>query len=100
MMPATISRAATMYRMPSGSQPDSGPFARAVAGEIRAAMARHRVSGAQLARDTARSQSYLSKRLRDEAAFTLNDVEDICRELGEPVASLLARALRSMGDLY
>lgn len=100
MMPATRDSANTMYPMPSGTQPESGPLARAISSEIRAAMARHRVSGAQLARDTDRSQSYLSKRLRDESSFTINDVEDICRVLDEPVASLLAKALRSMGGLY
>ena len=64
--------------MPSGKQPESGKFARAISAEIRSAMARQRMSGAQLASKTDRSQSYISKRLRDEVAFTANDVEEIC----------------------
>lgn len=75
--------------MPSGKQPEPGPFARAVSEEIRSAMARRRVSGAELARSSGRSQSYLSKRLRDEVAFTANDVEDICAVLGEDLLALL-----------
>jgi transcriptional regulator with XRE-family HTH domain len=81
--------------MPSGSQPAPGPFARAVSAEIRIAMARHRVSGAELARNADRSQSYLSKRLRDEVAFTANDVADICQVLGEDLETLLVAAVRA-----
>lgn len=81
--------------MPSGKQPESGPFARAVAEEIRSAMARRRISGAELARSSGRSQSYLSKRLRDEVAFTANDVEDICKVLGEDLLTLLHAAVRA-----
>ena len=79
--------------MPSGSQPAPGPLSRAVSAEIRQAMARHRVSGAELARMTGRSQSYISKRLRDESSFTTNDVEDICAALGEDVLKLAHAAI-------
>ena len=81
--------------MPSGSQPAPGLFARAVAAEIRSAMARSMVSGAELSRRTEKSQSYLSKRLRADAAFTANDVEDICRVLGEDLETLLVAAARA-----
>lgn len=81
--------------MPSGKQPEPGPFARAISAEIRSAMAKHRVSGVQMANSTGRSQSYLSKRLRDEVAFTANDVEDICKFLGEDLLALLSRAVHS-----
>lgn len=81
--------------MPSGKQPVPGPFARAIAAEIRSAMARRMVTGAELARLTERSQSYLSKRLRAEAAFTANDVDDICRVLGEDLEALLVAAARA-----
>jgi transcriptional regulator with XRE-family HTH domain len=83
--------------MPSGKQPESGKFARAISEEIRSAMARQRMSGAQLATKTDRSQSYISKRLRDEAAFTANDVEEICAVLGEDLLTLLHSAVRSAG---
>jgi len=81
--------------VPSGKQPEPGPFARAVSEEIRASMARHRVSGAQLALRAGLSQSYLSKRLRDEVAFTANDVEAICKVLGEDLEQLLVAAARA-----
>ena len=83
--------------MPSGKQPESGKFARAISAEIRSAMARQRMSGAQLAIKTDRSQSYISKRLRDEVAFTANDVEDICEVLGEDLLGLVAAAARAAG---
>lgn len=82
-----------MTSVPTGSQPQPGPFARAVSDEIRMAMARQRISGAQLASLTGRSQSYISKRLRNEAAFTANDVEDISRVLKEDLLQLLSRAV-------
>jgi len=81
--------------VPSGKQPEPGPFARAVSEEIRAAMARRMVSGVQLAHKAELSQSYLSKRLRNEVAFTANDVEKICEVLGEDLLSLLAAAVRA-----
>ncbi len=79
--------------MPSGKQPKPGPFARAVSNEIRHALTDRRTSGAQLAAMTGRSQSYISKRLRNEAAFTANDCEDICRVLEEDLLQLLSRAV-------
>lgn len=82
-----------MTSVPTGSQPQPGPFARAVSDEIRMAMTRQRISGAQLAALAGRSQSYISKRLRNEAAFTANDVEDICRVLKEDLLQLLSRAV-------
>lgn len=75
--------------------PKPGPFARAISGEIRASMARKRVSGAQLATGVGRSQSYISKRLRGDAAFSANDVEDICRVLNEDLLELLTAAVRA-----
>jgi transcriptional regulator with XRE-family HTH domain len=81
--------------MHSGSQPVPGPFSRAVAEEVRSEMARLMVSGAELARLTGRSQSYLSKRLRGESAFTATDVEDICRALKVDLLSLLTAAVRA-----
>ncbi len=79
--------------MPSGTQPEPGPFARAVSDEIRLAMTRRRISGTQLAVMTGRSRSYITKRLRNESAFTANDCEDICRVLHEDLLGLLRRAV-------
>lgn len=85
-----------MTIMPAGKEPEPGAFARAVAEEVRLALTRHRISGAQLAGKIGRSQSYMSKRLRGEASFTANDVESICRVLHEDLLKLLTTAVRSM----
>lgn len=84
--------------MPSGKEAASGPLARAVSAEVRATMARHRISGAKLASLAGMSQSYISRRLLDDAPFTLNDVEAICRALDERPSDFMAAALRSMGE--
>jgi len=80
--------------MPSGKQSESGPLAIAVAAEVRAAMGRRRVSGIQLASLTGISQNYIAKRLRDEAPFTLNDIERICIALEENYLELMVAAAR------
>ena len=80
--------------MPSGKQSESGPLAIAVAAEVRAAMGRRRVSGIQLASLTGISQNYIAKRLRDEAPFTLNDIERICVALEENYLELMVAAAR------
>lgn len=85
----------TLMNMPAGKQPESGPFARAVSAEIRAVMARHRVSAALLAQRAGLSRSYLGKRLRDEVAFTLNDTEAICDAMREDLEELFRAAFRS-----
>jgi transcriptional regulator with XRE-family HTH domain len=87
-----------MSIMPSGSQPEPGKFARAISAQVRSSMARQRISGAQLATKSGRSQSYISKRLRDEASFTANDVEAICEVLGEDLLRLVTAAVRHMGS--
>ncbi|WP_314325488.1 helix-turn-helix domain-containing protein [Paenarthrobacter ilicis] len=69
--------------MPLGKEDKSGPLAVAVAAEVRAAMGRARVSGNQLSKLTGMSQNYIATRLRDEAAFTITDIEKICAALGE-----------------
>lgn len=84
--------------MPSGKQPESGPFARAITDQILMSMARHRISGSQLAARTSRSQSYISKRLRNEVPFTANDIEDICKVLGEDLLKILRVAAREAGE--
>lgn len=68
--------------VPSGKQPEPGELARAFSAHVRMVMARERVTAKALANATKISRSYLGKRLRDEAPFTLNDVEAICKALG------------------
>jgi transcriptional regulator with XRE-family HTH domain len=79
-------------------QPESGALARAVSAEVRAAMGRHRVSGMQLAGLTGMSQNYIAKRLRDEAPFTVNDIENISNALSEDVAQLWIAAVAHLGE--
>lgn len=68
--------------MPSGKQPESGPLSRAFSARVHAAMEeRGGVTITALAQATGVSRNYLSKRLRNEVPFTLNDVEAISRVL-------------------
>ena len=89
-------RTVTMANVPSGSEPRPGPFALAFAAEVRSLLARHRMSGAQLAKLTGRSQSYMSKRLRGESSFTANDAEAICRAMDLDLETLLVTAVRGI----
>ena len=85
-----------MSNMPAGKEPSPGAFARAVSDQVRLALTRNRMSGAQLAKQIERSQSYMSKRLRNDASFTANDLESICKVLGEDLLSLITAAVRAM----
>lgn len=51
------------------------------------------MSGARLALAANMSQNYLAKRLRDELAFTLNDVERIAGALDVDCSVLVAESL-------
>ena len=82
--------------MPKGAQPRPGLLARAVSAEVRAVMARHRVSRALLSERTGMSSTYLGRRLRDEVPFTIQDIDVICAATREDVAGLLIRALRTL----
>lgn len=68
--------------MPTGTQPEPGPLSRAFSSRVRILMADEMVTRTALARACGVSRNYLAKRLRDEAPFTLNDVEAICKVLG------------------
>lgn len=86
---------ANMADVPSGTEPQPGAFARAVSDEVRLAMTRHRTTSAKVAEKIGRSASYMSKRMRNEASLTVNDVAEICRVLGEDLEELLAAAARA-----
>jgi len=68
--------------VPSGKQPEPSPLARAFSRHVRRAMADQRITAQALGEATGISRSYLGKRLRDEASFTLTDVETISNVLG------------------
>ena len=79
--------------VPAGRTPESGPTARAISEEVRVAMARRRITAKELAESAGMSANYLGKRLRDEAPFTFNDIEAICKALDEGVWAFLDAAL-------
>lgn len=74
--------AVTLMNMPTGTQPEPGPLSRAFSSRVRIVMADEMVTKTALAKACGFSRNYLGKRLRDEAPFTLNDVEAICQALG------------------
>ncbi|WP_428964486.1 helix-turn-helix domain-containing protein [Micromonospora fluostatini] len=59
------------------------------AGELRARLARERISVTALARRLGWSQSYLARRVDGRVAFDLDDLEKVADELGIHVADLL-----------
>jgi transcriptional regulator with XRE-family HTH domain len=63
-----------------------------VAEEVSAYLGRRRMSGAKLARAIDRSEMYVSRRLRGETAFDLDDLERIADVLGVTVTDLLPPA--------
>lgn len=73
-----------MYGMPvpAGKELEPSPFARAFSSRVRVVMAQQRVTAQELATRVGVSRSYMGKRLRDEASFTLTDVEAISKALG------------------
>lgn len=62
-----------------------------VAEEVRALLARRRLNGAKLAAAIDRSEMYVSRRLRGETAFDLDDLDRIARVLDVEVVDLLPR---------
>lgn len=71
-----------MWVMATRKADAPGDYARAVSKEVRSQLGILRISQATLARRTNLSENYLSKRLRDEFPFTLNDIERIAGALG------------------
>jgi transcriptional regulator with XRE-family HTH domain len=84
-----------MELMPLGRIPESGTLARAVSAEVRAALARQRMSVRKLARAAGLTESYLGKRLRDDAPMTINDLESVCAALGEDVEDFFTAAIEA-----
>ena len=82
--------------MPAVKQPESGPLSRAISEEIRATLARKRVTAKQLALECGLSPTYINKRLRDEAPFTLNDLEIIAGKLGGDLDAFRHAAIEAM----
>lgn len=82
----------SLNRLPTGGADAEQPGLRLrdhVAEEIRALMARRRLSGVQLAAQIDKSQGYLSRRLNGVQPFDVDDLEAIAGVLGVPVSALL-----------
>lgn len=63
-----------------------------IAAEVRAEMARKRVTGTTLAEATGMSQPTLSRRLSGAIAFDIDELHEVAGVLGLTVTELLARA--------
>lgn len=66
--------------------------------EIRAQLARKRMSGVRLAAEIGRSQAYVSRRLTGETAFDVDDLELIARVLEVHPAELLGLRRSMAGE--
>lgn len=67
------------------------PLRVTMAEEIRALLARKRISGVRLATAIGKSQSYVSRRLTGETPFDVDDLEGIARVLGVDITAFLPR---------
>lgn len=63
---------------------------REVAGEIRALLARRQASGKQLASHLGMSQFAISRRLRGETPFSIDELAAAAEFLGVPMSDLVA----------
>lgn len=74
------------------------PVDERLAGEVRAAMARRRVSQSALAALLPISQRALSRRLCGRVSFSLHEVEAVARALGLHPSELVSSALMTTTD--
>lgn len=61
-----------------------------VAGQVRAELARQRMSGREFARHTTKDSQYWWRRLSGEKAFDVEDLVTVARVLDVPVGVLIA----------
>lgn len=71
-----------------------------VAEEVRALLARRQMNGAKLAAAIGRSEMYVSRRLRAETAFDLDDLQRIAEVLGVAPLDLLPRTVGTPNAHY
>lgn len=64
---------------------------RAVAAEVRAEMARQRMTATKLSRRMGVTDMWLSRRLRGDVGITIDELDEIARALGVPWWRLLPR---------
>lgn len=70
-----------------------------VAEEVRALMARKMMTGAELATAIGRSPMYVSRRVRGEVAFDLDDMQRLAEVFGIEVGALLPKGVEAGGSL-
>jgi transcriptional regulator with XRE-family HTH domain len=75
-----------------------GRLGPAVAEEVRALLARRRISGVQLAKQIGKSQPYFSRRLNGAVSFDLDDLEAIAKVLEINVTDLIPKERGSNRD--
>ena len=80
------------------SSPRDTTLAAAVAGEVRAEMARQRLTAVQVADAAEMTKGYLHRRLAEQSPFTLADIERLARVLGVDPAHFLA-PVPAAGDM-
>lgn len=68
-----------------------------VADEVRALLARRRISAAKLAQDLGWSQPYMARRMTGAQPFDLNDLQKIATLLEVKVSDIIAHAERGDG---
>lgn len=66
-----------------------------VAANVRAEMARQRITQAQLAAVLGRSQQALSSRLSGRVAFSIDEIATVADRLGIPVSALIGEPERA-----
>jgi transcriptional regulator with XRE-family HTH domain len=69
-----------------------------VADEVRALIARRRISAAKLAQELGWSQPYMARRMTGAQPFDLNDLQEMAGALGVKVSDILAHAERGDGS--
>lgn len=73
----------------------SNTLADRVAAEVRAHLARRQLTGSALAATIGKSEMYVSRRLRGDVPFDLNDIEQAAQFLGVSVADLMPASERA-----
>lgn len=61
-----------------------------VPSRIRSELRRRRMSQAALARELGRTENFISRRLRGEVSFSVDDLDQVARALDVPLENLVA----------
>jgi transcriptional regulator with XRE-family HTH domain len=78
----------------------TAPIKQRVASEVRANMARQRISGSEMARRIGVSQPYLHRRISGEIPFDIDDLARVAEVLNVRIADLLPRDQREVTVSY